>query len=471
MMQVPSAHKARRMKCAALLVVTVTPAWAFTGPWHRAVASTTTTALGYRSSIATIDVAETAQRRNVDALPEWAQSCGAEMVAGLRVVQTAPSINNPDGQDFHLKTTEPIAADTPVIYIPRFLTLSSADISQELGGNLEAAENALESADRLPLFRLLVKILSEVEQGDASPFEPWLNALPRRFHNGVAMTAACFECLPPYASYLASQERYTFEIFVQALREGYLELSADTLQDTNLLQWAYNVALTRHQMTWDADGNVQKIIAPVADLLNHATWSNCAVQFDDEGNAYVTATQDIPANTALTLSYGDPTDPTPLFAKYGFLENDCSTIFCKAIHLQDEMQALGYGFSDVLLDTTDGSLTPPVWDVFLYALLKEWGEDADAFFTACTTGDEDTKNAYHAHYMVYTIAAIQQFVDSLLEEVGQLTNQARTYDQTTHPRVPIIMAHNNLVLSTFLKVKKNLATMAEEAGEEDSQTE
>ena len=249
------------------------------------------TALWFRSSTVSLDVSE-ATKRNVDTLQEWAQECGVQTVEGLRIVQTAPSINNPDGQDYHLVTKQDIEANTPVICVPQYLTLSSADISQELGGNLEAAESALESSDRLPLFRLIVKILSEVQAGDTSPFYPWLNALPRRFNNGVAMTEACFECLPPYASYLASQERYTFEIFLQAMQKGYLELSTEILEDIPLLQWAYNVALTRHQINWNQEDQVDKIIAPLADMLNHASFPNCEIQFDEEGNAYVVASQD-----------------------------------------------------------------------------------------------------------------------------------------------------------------------------------
>lgn len=437
----------------------------------RQTPTSTRTSLGYRSSVVTIDVSETTQRQ-VGSLQDWATACGVQTAEGVRVTQTSPSINNPDGQDYHLETTQAIAADTPVLCVPKFMTLSSADVPEALGGNLEATENALESADRLPLFRLLVQILSQVEAGDASSFLPWFEALPRRFNNGVAMTDACFECLPPYASYLSSQERSTFEIFLKALREGYLELSNDTLQDISLLTWAYNVALTRHQVNWNQEGELDKIIAPMADMLNHASFPNCDIQYDEEGNVYVMATEDIPANTQLTISYGDPTDPTPLFAKYGFLENDCPTIFCKAIHLQEEMQALGYAFADLLMDTRDGSLVPAVWDLFLYSLMlqnEEGGELSQPFLEACTSGDEETKNSYHMQYFTYTAQSLQEFIDGLLEEVDQLTSQARTYDQTTHPRVPMIVAHNTLVRNTFLKAKTNLENMlleAEEGGEE-----
>ena len=34
----------------------------------------------------------------------------------------------------------------------------------------------------------MVKILAEYENGQQSPYYPWLNAMPRQFFNGVAMT-------------------------------------------------------------------------------------------------------------------------------------------------------------------------------------------------------------------------------------------------------------------------------------------
>ena len=37
----------------------------------------------------------------------------------------------------------------------------------------------------------------------------------------------------------------------------------------------------------------------------------------------------------------------------------------------------------------------------------------------------------------------------ILGSVDQLNMKAQSYDLETHPRVPVIMAHNNLVKSTF----------------------
>lgn len=74
----------------------------------------------------------------------------------------------------------------------------------------------------------------------------------------------------------------------------------------------------------------------------------------------VTAGYDIPAGQPLTISLGDPTNPTPIFAQYGFLPNDCATIFCKAMHLDPQIKELEYDFKDLLFQTDTGEIAPKV---------------------------------------------------------------------------------------------------------------
>ncbi len=114
-----------------------------------------------------------------------------------------------DGSDYQLVTQSPIPGGSTVIYVPAEVVLSSERVVSEFGGSLQQAENVLVQMDkgtkaRLPLFRLMVKILAEYDAGPDSPFYPWLNSLPRQFYNGVSMTEACFACLPPYAGWLVS---------------------------------------------------------------------------------------------------------------------------------------------------------------------------------------------------------------------------------------------------------------------------
>lgn len=276
----------------------------------------------------------------------------------------------------------------------------------------------------------------------------------------LTTTDACFACLPPYAAYLAVNERNTYSRFVNALRKGYVPLSEETVNSDVVVKWAYNVALTRFHEVWSPQR--EKKLAPVADMFNHGIHANVEVTYDDDGNAVATALTDIPAGSPLTISLGDPTNPTPLFAKYGFLYDDCPTIFCKAMHLQPEIETLGYNFRDLLFETTTGNIAPKVWDIFLYKLLEqgdETGELQSQFYVACKTNDENSKNEFLGHYFPYVLESMKDHVNSILYDIDVLTNKAQSYDLNTHPRVPMIVAHNNLVRETFLKVQQQLYNM------------
>eukprot|EP01083_Nonionella_stella_P221351 790894_1 len=108
-------------------------------------------------------------------------------------------------------TNSGVAAGQTAVFVPADIVLSSISVQQEFGQSLQQAEASVVEIDqkaqmgsqyRLPLFRLMVKILAEWEKGQESMWFPWLNSLPRQFFNGVSMTRACYACLPPYAGWL-----------------------------------------------------------------------------------------------------------------------------------------------------------------------------------------------------------------------------------------------------------------------------
>lgn len=208
---------------------------------------------------ATVNIQENAQR-DVFSMEQWARNCGVQTCEGFQ-------LSSQDGMDYSVVTNQDLPAGSPVLFAPAQMILSSSAIQDEMGGNLEASENALANlgeTNRLPLFRLMVKILVEYENGDQSPFYPWLNALPRLFFNGVAMTDACFDCLPPYVSWLSQTERNNYTKFLNALRKGYSPLSQQTIDNDQLIKWAYNAALTRHQVVV---AGKEKKITPLADMV------------------------------------------------------------------------------------------------------------------------------------------------------------------------------------------------------------
>ena len=225
-----------------------------------------------------------------------------------------------------------------------------------------------------------------------------------------------------------------------------------------VVKWAYNVALTRYHEVWQPTR--QKLIAPMVDMLNHSSEPNCEITFDTLGNCAVTSIYDIPPGSPLTISLGDPTNPTPLFAQYGFLPTDCATIFCKAMHLDAQIKDLGYDFKDLLFQTQSGEIAPRVWDIFLYYILQQNDQNsADAFYVACKTNDENTKQEYHTTYFQYTLEAMKEHVYGIVNDIEQLNSLAQSYDLYTHPRVPVILAHNNLVRDTFTMTASLLEQM------------
>lgn len=399
-----------------------------------------------------IDVDENAQR-DTYSMEEWARGCGVQMADGVE-------LTSQDGVDYSVVAQYDIPGGSPVCFVPAQMILSSSAAGQEFGNRLTASESILEqlnAANRTPLFRLMVKILAEYEQGDQSNYFPWLNSLPRRYFNGVAMTDACFECLPPYVAWLAKTERGNFSKFLNALRLGYAPLSEETLANDELVKWAYNSALTRHNVVIAGE---EKKISPMADMFNHGTNPNVAITYDGEGNCMVNALDNIQAGSPLTVTLGDPTNPSPMFATYGFLDDDCPAIFCKAMEHQDEMEELGFGYKDLLIGTDNGDIAPQVWDLFLYKLLaNNQDPNTPAFFEACSSGNEAAKQEYHSQYFQYTLQALQEHVNYILGTIDELTYKAQSYDLNRHPRVPVIVAHNNLVRRTFEKVQAQLNAM------------
>lgn len=390
--------------------------------------------------------------RDVYTMEEWAvNNCGVQKAEGVELVANLDPISAM--QDFEAVAKQNLPAGSPILFVPEGMIFSSSKVPQEL--NLQAAENELAQANLqayIPLFRIFCKVLLEYERGEESPWYPWLNSLPRRFNNGASMTYACFECLPPYAGWLAMKERINLVNFQKAVK------FVDGIQlqvDVDVTKWAYNVAVTR-----SIEYGQERLVAPMADYFNHGTYPNAEISFDEGGNCMVYATQDIPAGSPVRVSLGDPTNPTPLFATYGFLEETSPASFCKLMDMQDEMRELGYDFSNLLFYKETGDINPEVYDTVLYSVLKKNDPNlAQGFYQACMQGDEGSKSQYHQEYFPYTLEALRKHVDGMLLELDELSALAKSKDPRTHPRVPVILKHNEFVKETFQRVKANLDQM------------
>lgn len=310
-----------------------------------------------------VDISEGAER-DMGAFDQWAGACGVQRADGFQL-----TVTNEYPMDVGVMTTEDLPGESPVLIVPSNMILSSFGVIEEIG-RVEEAEKRLVSAkgsQHVPKFYLFIKILLEFEKGDQSPWFPWLNSLPRYYANGASMTSFCFDCLPPLAGYLAMNERIKFIQFYQALK--YVDFISDYVKgNKELAKWAFSVVYTRHFQTSDGDFK----IVPMADMFNHGTDTEVQISYDDHGNCRVYTNYDIPAGSPLRISYGDPTNPSNLFAKYGFLDESCPATFCKIMITRPtrELVNMGYDHSKMLFYKETGDVSQEVWDVLLYQILE-----------------------------------------------------------------------------------------------------
>ena len=158
------------------------------------------------------------------------------------------------------------------------------------------------------------------------------------------------------------------------------------------------------------------------------------------------------------MSYGDPTNPSYFFARYGFLDETSPATFCKIMLKKPSQQLkdMGYDFSRMLFFHETGDVSQEVWDVLLYQNLSSNREAQQALYQAHMTGDADTKNAIHEQFFPETLASLRNHVDSFLVQLDELSAKAVGKDFNEHPRLPLILRHNEFVKDTFLTVKANL---------------
>jgi len=183
------------------------------------------------------------------------------------------------------------------------------------------------------------------------------------------------------------------------------------------------------------------------------------LRYDENGNCYVYTTQDVPAGSPLRVSYGDPTNPSYFFARYGFLDESSPATFCKIMikNPSSQLKEIGYDFSRMLFFKDSGAVSEEVYDVLLFQNLSSSDrESAQAFYRAHMSGDVDTKQAIHQHFYPQTLASLQEHVDAFLNQLDELSAKGAGKDVSEHPRLPLILKHNAFVKETFLAVKANL---------------
>lgn len=391
--------------------------------------------------------------RDIYAMDEWATACGVQKAEGFQLT------SDDDGwasgwDDVAVTTSEDQPANTPVLFVPNEIIISSHRAIQEFG-RLEAAEKviySLNASDQLGYFYLMLKILVEYEKGQESPWYPWLNSLPRCFSNGASFTPFCFECLPPLVSSLAMKERANLMALDNVKPVPFL--SDETKNNKELVKWAFQIAYTRSFEANDESGDL--VIVPMADMFDHGTENEIEISYDDQGNCYAQTTRDVPAGSPLRISYGDPTNPSYLFARYGFLDESSPATFCKIMipHTSKELEDMGYAHNRMLFYKDTGDVSQEVWDVLLYQILSSTNAaKRREFYKAHINGDADTKQYFHELYYPETAAKLLNHLDTFVNQLDELSENAYDKDYNEHPRLPLILKHNEFVRETFLAVR------------------
>ena len=122
-----------------------------------------------------------------------------------------------------------------------------------------------------------------------------------------------------------------------------------------------------------------------------------------------------------------------------------------------ELRAMGYDQSRMLFYKDSGEVSQEVWDVLLYQILESVNpDDQRALYEAHLRGDFDTKRAIHEQYSTETLKKLRNHVETFLTQLDTLSSIATSKDPSLHPRLPLILKHNEFVKQTFLNVKANL---------------
>eukprot|EP00529_Nitzschia_sp_RCC80_P025568 CAMPEP_0113446006 /NCGR_PEP_ID=MMETSP0014_2-20120614/3480_1 /TAXON_ID=2857 /ORGANISM="Nitzschia sp." /LENGTH=531 /DNA_ID=CAMNT_0000337077 /DNA_START=41 /DNA_END=1636 /DNA_ORIENTATION=+ /assembly_acc=CAM_ASM_000159 len=417
-----------------------------------------------------IDLNENAYR-DISTFQQWAlERCGIQTCDGFQLYdedQESSDDGQPDQQNMGIMTSVGLEENSPVVFVPSNVILSSTRIKQEEFGTLEEAEKRLVSAkasDHVPQFYVFLKILLELQAGQQSPYYAWFNSLPRYYSNGSSMTPFCFECLPPLAGFLAQKERIQYIQFFQALK--YIDfLDPNLARNKEITKWAFAVVYTRGFSVERMDGLVDYKLIPMVDYFNHCSNTvegpEVYIQYDEDENAYGYTTRSLPPNTPLRLQYGDPTNPSHLLARYGFLDKESPATFCKIMISKPTMEQInmGYDHSKMLFYRDTGDVSPEVYDVLLYQLLGNELQDFNtqrAFYEAHMTGDYQTKQSIQDAYWGQTQQALLEHVDTFLQDLEKLGQKGFGRSIEEHPRLPLILSHNEFVKETFLNVRSNL---------------
>ena len=286
--------------------------------------------------------------RNIYLFNGWQSECGVQKAQGLNLAED----ENLRGEVYAATSTD-MPTGTPVLYVPESLILSSSKAMDELRTrSMSEAEQAMiasGSESELPQYYLMLKILTEIQNGRDSAWYHWLNSLPRYFSNAASMTDYCLLCLPPLMRKLAEEERDNMNKLCSSDTLDKVPFLTESMKShVDCARWAYQIVYTR---SIPVNAGTEYKIVPVADYFNHGSdYTEITSNFDENGNYYAYTSYDVMGGSPLRISYIDGVNPSHLLARYGFLDEDCPATYCKLLPpaVNQDMLDLGYSYERML---------------------------------------------------------------------------------------------------------------------------
>lgn len=115
---------------------------------------------------------------------------------------------------------------------------------------------------------------------------------------------------------------------------------------------------------------------------------------------------------------------------------------------------MGYDHSRMLFYKDTGDVSQEVWDVLLYNILGESNPGAQQqLYQVHMAGDNATKQQLHEQHYPQTSSKLLEHIDSFLNQLDELSGKSQGRDVREHPRLPLILRHNEFVKKTFLAVR------------------
>ena len=408
-----------------------------------------------------------ASGRDIVAFESWASGSGVLKENGFVLSEN-------DNGDWSVAINDALTLGDPlgdrVLQVPSSLVLSSSTIRKEKT-IMDKTSTAMEFLTKKKLenqanqFLLWLKILQEFEKGEDSILHPWLRSLPRKFSNAICMDEVELDCLPPFAWSLATIEILHMDSFIEALHMTRGIISQQTMDDSELLRWAFNVVFTR---CWGQDGDDddadRKDIVPMGDMFNHGHPGNVFVHYDENGNCNIILKDDMLPGSPLQLSYGFETNPYRFLVVFGFVDESQKTIYSQLLSKNPSKRhvEMGYDVSAMTFDTTDGSFTEEVWDFLLFSLLEQVPELQEVYYKAHISGDKSTKDSLRRKFYLETCIMLKKHVDKTLLEMKKLIDKVDQQDMSKHELLPMIRKNNVFVAQTFSKVKYRVDRMIQD---------